>query len=173
MVSPLCFSSFFFISIFLISFPIPSTISSFFHSAVDFPALLSLPLIFSYHLPLSFIYSLHPSSPLQSYFFLLLFLSLISSLILFRPFISLLSPFSYLSTSFNPNSTSLSSLISYPRLSSLLIQMIETECFRDLNVFGPQGTRPPDLDWNQPPEPPRRSLLDRIFRRHVRELLCS
>uniref|UniRef100_A0A8C7WR57 Uncharacterized protein n=1 Tax=Oryzias sinensis TaxID=183150 RepID=A0A8C7WR57_9TELE len=47
--------------------------------------------------------------------------------------------------------------------------MIETECFRDLNVFGPQGTRPPDLDWNQPPEPPRRSLLDRIFRRHVRE----
>uniref|UniRef100_A0A7N6BXB2 G protein-coupled receptor kinase n=1 Tax=Anabas testudineus TaxID=64144 RepID=A0A7N6BXB2_ANATE len=46
-------------------------------------------------------------------------------------------------------------------------EMIETECFRDLNVFGPQGTRPPDLDWNQPPEPPRRSLLDRIFRRHV------
>uniref|UniRef100_A0A3Q3DJ13 G protein-coupled receptor kinase n=1 Tax=Hippocampus comes TaxID=109280 RepID=A0A3Q3DJ13_HIPCM len=47
-------------------------------------------------------------------------------------------------------------------------EMIETECFRDLNVFGPQGMRPPDLDWNQPPEPPRRSLLDRIFRRHVR-----
>uniref|UniRef100_A0A8C6P3J0 G protein-coupled receptor kinase n=1 Tax=Nothobranchius furzeri TaxID=105023 RepID=A0A8C6P3J0_NOTFU len=43
-------------------------------------------------------------------------------------------------------------------------EMIETECFRDLNVFGPQGTRPPDLDCNQPPEPPRRSLLDRIFR---------
>lgn len=62
---------------------------------------------------------------------------------------------------------------SSPLLSSLLLsspllsQMIETECFRDLNVFGPQGTRPPDLDWNQPPEPPRRSLLDRIFRRHV------
>uniref|UniRef100_A0A8C1F3T0 G protein-coupled receptor kinase n=1 Tax=Cyprinus carpio carpio TaxID=630221 RepID=A0A8C1F3T0_CYPCA len=37
-------------------------------------------------------------------------------------------------------------------------EMIETECFSDLNVFGPQGTRPPDLDWNQPPEPPRRSL---------------
>uniref|UniRef100_A0A7N5ZTZ9 G protein-coupled receptor kinase n=1 Tax=Anabas testudineus TaxID=64144 RepID=A0A7N5ZTZ9_ANATE len=50
-------------------------------------------------------------------------------------------------------------------------EMIETECFRDLNVFGPQGTRPPDLDWNQPPEPPRRSLLDRIFRRHVSK--CS
>uniref|UniRef100_A0A667WJA5 G protein-coupled receptor kinase n=1 Tax=Myripristis murdjan TaxID=586833 RepID=A0A667WJA5_9TELE len=44
-------------------------------------------------------------------------------------------------------------------------EMIETECFSDLNMFGPQGTRPPDLDWNQPPEPPKRSLLDRIFRR--------
>uniref|UniRef100_A0A3P8PIF2 G protein-coupled receptor kinase n=1 Tax=Astatotilapia calliptera TaxID=8154 RepID=A0A3P8PIF2_ASTCA len=44
-------------------------------------------------------------------------------------------------------------------------EMIETECFRDLNVFGPHGMRSPDLDWNQPPEPPRRSLLDRIFRR--------
>lgn len=52
-------------------------------------------------------------------------------------------------------------------LSFFLVQMIETECFRDLNVFGPQGMRPPDLDWNQPPEPPKRSLLDRIFRRHV------
>uniref|UniRef100_A0A3Q0SKH7 G protein-coupled receptor kinase n=1 Tax=Amphilophus citrinellus TaxID=61819 RepID=A0A3Q0SKH7_AMPCI len=48
-------------------------------------------------------------------------------------------------------------------------EMIETECFRDLNMFGPHGTRSPDLDWNQPPEPPRRSLLDRIFRRHVSE----
>uniref|UniRef100_A0A3Q4HH09 G protein-coupled receptor kinase n=1 Tax=Neolamprologus brichardi TaxID=32507 RepID=A0A3Q4HH09_NEOBR len=48
-------------------------------------------------------------------------------------------------------------------------EMIETECFRDLNVFGPHGMRSPDLDWNQPPEPPRRSLLDRIFRRHVSE----
>uniref|UniRef100_A0A673MKD8 Uncharacterized protein n=1 Tax=Sinocyclocheilus rhinocerous TaxID=307959 RepID=A0A673MKD8_9TELE len=24
--------------------------------------------------------------------------------------------------------------------------MIETECFKDLNVFGPRGTRTPDLD---------------------------
>uniref|UniRef100_A0A8C9W680 G protein-coupled receptor kinase n=1 Tax=Scleropages formosus TaxID=113540 RepID=A0A8C9W680_SCLFO len=47
-------------------------------------------------------------------------------------------------------------------------EMIETECFKDLNVFGPHGLRTPDLDWSQPPEPPRRSLLDRIFRRHVR-----
>ncbi|XP_054628315.1 G protein-coupled receptor kinase 5 isoform X2 [Dunckerocampus dactyliophorus] len=52
-------------------------------------------------------------------------------------------------------------------------EMIETECFRDLNVFGPQGARPPDLDWSQPPEPPRRSLLDRIFRRHHPEVPIS
>lgn len=53
-------------------------------------------------------------------------------------------------------------------LSRLPSQMIETECFSDLNVFGPQGTRSPDLDWAQPPEAPRRSLLDRLFRRNVR-----
>ncbi|XP_060787085.1 G protein-coupled receptor kinase 5 isoform X2 [Neoarius graeffei] len=47
-------------------------------------------------------------------------------------------------------------------------EMIETECFSDLNVFGPQGTRSPDLDWAQPPEAPRRSLLDRLFRRNLR-----
>lgn len=47
--------------------------------------------------------------------------------------------------------------------------MIETECFKDLNVFGPGGTRPPDLDWRQLPEPPKRSLLQRLFRRHVRD----
>ncbi|KAI6073561.1 G protein-coupled receptor kinase 5-like protein [Aix galericulata] len=45
-------------------------------------------------------------------------------------------------------------------------EMIETECFKDLNVFGPNGTRSPDLDWRQLPEPPKRSLLQRLFRRH-------
>ncbi|KAM9609134.1 G protein-coupled receptor kinase 5-like isoform 1-T1 [Morphnus guianensis] len=45
-------------------------------------------------------------------------------------------------------------------------EMIETECFKDLNVFGPSGTRSPDLDWRQLPEPPKRSLLQRLFRRH-------
>ncbi|KAI1882568.1 hypothetical protein AGOR_G00252090 [Albula goreensis] len=47
-------------------------------------------------------------------------------------------------------------------------EMIETECFKELNVFGPHGSRPPDLDWDQipAPEPPRRKLLDRLFRRH-------
>uniref|UniRef100_A0A3P8VER5 G protein-coupled receptor kinase n=1 Tax=Cynoglossus semilaevis TaxID=244447 RepID=A0A3P8VER5_CYNSE len=47
-------------------------------------------------------------------------------------------------------------------------EMIETGCFRELNIFGPAGTRTPDLDWSQIPEVPKRSLLDRIFRRHVR-----
>ncbi|XP_044134987.1 G protein-coupled receptor kinase 5-like [Bufo gargarizans] len=45
-------------------------------------------------------------------------------------------------------------------------EMIETECFKDLNLFGPNGTRSPDLDWRLLPEPPKRSLLQRIFRRN-------
>ncbi|KAM3600357.1 uncharacterized protein V6R79_021946 [Siganus canaliculatus] len=45
-------------------------------------------------------------------------------------------------------------------------EIIETGCFRELNVFGPEGTRSPDLIWSQVPESPKRSLLDRIFRRH-------
>ncbi|XP_053195519.1 G protein-coupled receptor kinase 5 [Scomber japonicus] len=45
-------------------------------------------------------------------------------------------------------------------------EIIETGCFKELNVFGPQGSRPPDLDYSQTPEIPKRSLLQRIFRRH-------
>ncbi|XP_041065530.1 G protein-coupled receptor kinase 5 isoform X3 [Carcharodon carcharias] len=52
-------------------------------------------------------------------------------------------------------------------------EMIDTECFKELNVFGPNGTRSPDLDWNQLPEPPKRSLLDRIFRRHPQDYPSS
>uniref|UniRef100_A0A8C6VLQ7 Uncharacterized protein n=1 Tax=Naja naja TaxID=35670 RepID=A0A8C6VLQ7_NAJNA len=56
--------------------------------------------------------------------------------------------------------------------------MIETECFKDLNNFGPNGTRSPDLDWKHLPDPPKRSLLQRLFRRNVRSnlapfLLCT
>lgn len=47
-------------------------------------------------------------------------------------------------------------------------ELIETGCFKELNVFGPEGSRPPDLDWSQRPESSKRSLLRRIFRRHVR-----
>ncbi|KAM7368554.1 hypothetical protein PAMP_012886 [Pampus punctatissimus] len=45
-------------------------------------------------------------------------------------------------------------------------EMIETGCFRELNVFGPEGSRSADLDYSQTPESPKRSLLDRIFRRN-------
>ncbi|XP_029624784.1 G protein-coupled receptor kinase 5 isoform X2 [Salmo trutta] len=50
-------------------------------------------------------------------------------------------------------------------------EMIEMGCFKELNVFGPQGSRPPDLDWDQNPAPqkPKSSLLDRIFHKtHTR-----
>ncbi|XP_014450784.1 G protein-coupled receptor kinase 5 isoform X2 [Alligator mississippiensis] len=52
-------------------------------------------------------------------------------------------------------------------------EMIETECFKDLNVFGPNGMRSPDLDWKQLPEPPKRSLLQRLFRRHPADYALS
>ncbi|KAM8828192.1 G protein-coupled receptor kinase 5-like isoform 2-T2 [Spinachia spinachia] len=41
-------------------------------------------------------------------------------------------------------------------------EMIETGCFRELNQFGPNGSRSPDLDWSHNP---KRSLVDRLFRR--------
>ncbi|KAG8010465.1 G protein-coupled receptor kinase 5 [Nibea albiflora] len=45
-------------------------------------------------------------------------------------------------------------------------EVIDTGCFRELNTFGPEGSRSPDLVWSQTPESPKRSLLHRIFRRH-------
>ncbi|XP_050977350.1 G protein-coupled receptor kinase 5 isoform X1 [Labeo rohita] len=60
-------------------------------------------------------------------------------------------------------------------------EMIETECFKDLNVFGPRGTKTPDLDRSivipqpethvitrSPTEYGRRRLLNRIFKRRHR-----
>ncbi|XP_051973564.1 G protein-coupled receptor kinase 5 isoform X2 [Xyrauchen texanus] len=59
-------------------------------------------------------------------------------------------------------------------------EIIETECFKDLNVFGPGGTRSPDLDRSvvlqrynsetqlnkcSAPEKSRHRLLNRIFKR--------
>ncbi|XP_034994915.1 G protein-coupled receptor kinase 5 isoform X2 [Zootoca vivipara] len=52
-------------------------------------------------------------------------------------------------------------------------EMIETECFKDLNTFGPNGTRSPDLDWKQLPDPPKRSLLQRLFRRNPSDFTIS
>uniref|UniRef100_F7CEP4 G protein-coupled receptor kinase n=1 Tax=Equus caballus TaxID=9796 RepID=F7CEP4_HORSE len=46
--------------------------------------------------------------------------------------------------------------------------MVETECFQELNVFGLDGSVPPDLDWKgQPPAPPKKGLLQRFFSRQV------
>ncbi|KAL2087686.1 hypothetical protein ACEWY4_016514 [Coilia grayii] len=50
-------------------------------------------------------------------------------------------------------------------------EMIEMECFKDLNILDHRGQRPPDLDWDLTPEPKprplqRHRLLRRIFRRH-------
>ncbi|CAM9370300.1 G protein-coupled receptor kinase 5-like [Lethenteron reissneri] len=46
-------------------------------------------------------------------------------------------------------------------------EMIETECFKELNVFGPDGAPTPDLDDNLPPQPPKKGLLQRLFGRQV------
>uniref|UniRef100_A0AAQ4S1A0 G protein-coupled receptor kinase n=1 Tax=Gasterosteus aculeatus aculeatus TaxID=481459 RepID=A0AAQ4S1A0_GASAC len=47
-------------------------------------------------------------------------------------------------------------------------EMIETECFTELNVFHQDGTVPPDLDWRgQPSPPPKQGLLQRLFGRQV------
>ncbi|XP_035194805.1 G protein-coupled receptor kinase 6 isoform X1 [Oxyura jamaicensis] len=45
-------------------------------------------------------------------------------------------------------------------------EMIETECFKELNVFSTDGTVPPDLDWKGQPSPqPKKGLLQRFFSR--------
>ena len=50
------------------------------------------------------------------------------------------------------------------------LQMIETECFAELNVFHQDGSEPPDLDWRgQPSPPPKQGLLQRLFGRQVSE----
>ncbi|XP_025766479.1 G protein-coupled receptor kinase 6 isoform X2 [Oreochromis niloticus] len=46
-------------------------------------------------------------------------------------------------------------------------EMIETECFTELNVFYQDGAVPPDLDWRGQPSPtPKQGLLQRLFGRN-------
>lgn len=46
--------------------------------------------------------------------------------------------------------------------------MIESECFKELNVLTLDGSVPPDLDWRgQPSPPPKQGLLQRLFGRQV------
>ncbi|XP_041370910.1 G protein-coupled receptor kinase 5-like isoform X2 [Gigantopelta aegis] len=47
-------------------------------------------------------------------------------------------------------------------------EMIETECFKELNVFGPDGGPSPDLIEDQPPPSPQRGFFDRLFHRRRR-----
>ncbi|XP_005103690.1 G protein-coupled receptor kinase 5 isoform X3 [Aplysia californica] len=44
-------------------------------------------------------------------------------------------------------------------------EMIETECYKELNVFGPNGEPTPDLIEGLPPQPPQRGFFDKLFRR--------
>ncbi|XP_066549438.1 G protein-coupled receptor kinase 5 [Amia ocellicauda] len=44
-------------------------------------------------------------------------------------------------------------------------EMIETECFNELNTFGTNGALPTDLDRSYIPEPPKKGILHRFFRR--------
>ena len=53
----------------------------------------------------------------------------------------------------------------------LWLQMLETECFKELNVFGPDGEPTPDLREDLPPSPPQRGFFDRLFRR--RRVSCG
>ncbi|CAL8318335.1 unnamed protein product [Lota lota] len=49
-------------------------------------------------------------------------------------------------------------------------EIIETGCFKELNLFGPRGSRTPDLDWSNIPIPEsqsKRNLRERFFRRQL------
>ncbi|KAJ8317080.1 hypothetical protein KUTeg_004984 [Tegillarca granosa] len=46
-------------------------------------------------------------------------------------------------------------------------EMLETECFKELNLFGAEGGPSPDLIEDQPPPPSRGGLFERLFRRRV------
>ncbi|XP_041078803.1 G protein-coupled receptor kinase 6-like isoform X3 [Polyodon spathula] len=49
-------------------------------------------------------------------------------------------------------------------------EMIDMECYKELNVFHPDGTVPPDLDWKGQPSPePKQGLLQRLFGRQCLE----
>ncbi|KAK7109223.1 G protein-coupled receptor kinase 5-like isoform X1 [Littorina saxatilis] len=51
-------------------------------------------------------------------------------------------------------------------------EMLETECYKELNVFGPEGDLiPPDLREDLPPPLPQRGFFDRLFRR--RRVSCG
>ncbi|KAG7219046.1 hypothetical protein INR49_019365 [Caranx melampygus] len=46
-------------------------------------------------------------------------------------------------------------------------EMIEMECFKEINVYETEGTLCPDLDMNRPNPPPKRGFFYRLFRREA------
>ncbi|XP_076460921.1 G protein-coupled receptor kinase 5-like isoform X1 [Babylonia areolata] len=44
-------------------------------------------------------------------------------------------------------------------------EMLETECYKELNILEVNGEPTPDLREDLPPSPPQRSFFDRLFRR--------
>nr|XP_014345243.1 PREDICTED: G protein-coupled receptor kinase 4 [Latimeria chalumnae] len=46
-------------------------------------------------------------------------------------------------------------------------EMIETECFKDINVYEADGSLSPDLDASRPNPPPKRGFFHRLFGRQV------
>ncbi|KAL8585963.1 G protein-coupled receptor kinase 5 [Nucella lapillus] len=48
-------------------------------------------------------------------------------------------------------------------------EILETECYKELNVFGAMGEPTPDLREDLPPSPPQRGFFDRLFRRRRNE----
>jgi hypothetical protein len=57
---------------------------------------------------------------------------------------------------------------SFNNIALFALQMIETECFKELNVFGPYNTIPVDLIIDAIPEPEKRGCFP--FRRKVFKL---
>ncbi|MGH0149362.1 UNVERIFIED_CONTAM: hypothetical protein FKN15_015158 [Acipenser sinensis] len=49
-------------------------------------------------------------------------------------------------------------------------EMIEMECFKEINIYWADGTLCSDLDVNKPVPPPKRGFFYRLFRREVYEL---
>ncbi|KAG2455936.1 GRK5 kinase, partial [Polypterus senegalus] len=53
-------------------------------------------------------------------------------------------------------------------------EMIEMECFKELNVFNVDESVPPDLDWRgQPSSQPKQGLLQRLFDEQYRTRKCQ
>uniref|UniRef100_A0A096MEM1 G protein-coupled receptor kinase n=1 Tax=Poecilia formosa TaxID=48698 RepID=A0A096MEM1_POEFO len=46
-------------------------------------------------------------------------------------------------------------------------EMIEMECFKEINIYETDGMLCPDLDMNRPNPPPKRGFFYRLFRREV------